>query len=420
MAKESVIERILLVTLALLSISLFFSQSGISIFGPMSLIVLLVWRYIFKYKPAKRLPMYLVLAVMVFMLDIALGGIMSENYDKGLSELKKYWNVFLCALLFTCPISDKNRNLLIVVFFATASRAGILGIVQYLGIILEKWEGWRAHGFMHPIHYAGILAFACSASLMLLITRNVFCSSKMRLLLMITVILSFVGIMLSQTRGVWVALVASCMIVLFIYNYKRALIYLAVVIALSASIFTASDNLRQRAHSIITSAMYFYYEDDSIKKPGRYEIWKGALIIFKESPVLGTGTGDFTEDMSRLIEEGIIEKDTNIWHAHNIYFQWLSTQGIIGFVSLFLLMVALIWWGMNEIRNGGIGGYLIVMAVLLTVTGGLTENNIGISKYFAAWCFTMGLFGGIGASATLKGDTTIVRTGQIAQQENGV
>jgi O-antigen ligase len=400
MVKAILLEKILLVTLALLSISLFFSQSGISIFGPLSLIVLLVWRYAVKYEPAGRMPKYLVAAVIIFMLDIFLGGVMSDNYAKGLAELKKYWNVLLCGLLFACPMSSTNRKRLIIVFFLAACLAGLMGMLQHFGILFEKWKGWRAHGFTHPIHYAGILAFACSTSLMmLLIKNNVFSSLKERVFLVLTVSLSLTGILLSQTRGVWLALIASCLIVLFIYNFKKAVIYLAVMIALSASVFAASDGLMKRAHSIVASARYFYSEDDRLKKPPRYDVWKGALIIFKESPVLGTGTGDFTEDMDRLVSEGKINKKTNTRHAHNIYLQWLATQGIVGLLSLVALLTSLIIWGLGDIRKrGGLGGYIIVLAVLLTVTGGLTENNIGISKYFAAWCFTIGLLGGMGSS----------------------
>jgi O-antigen ligase len=343
------------------------------------------------------MPKYLVAAVIIFMLDIFLGGVMSDNYAKGLSELKKYWNVFLCAMLFTCPMSSTNRRLVIIVFFAAACLAGLMGILQHYGIIFEIKP--RSMGFTHPIHYAGILAFACSTSLMmLLIKNNIFSSLNARAFLVLTASFSFVGILLSQTRGVWVALIVSCLIVLFIYNYKKAIGYLAVMIVLSASVFTASDSLRERAHSIITSARYFYSEDDSLKIPQRYHIWKGALVIFKDSPVLGTGTGDFRGDIIDLMEEGKLNKEYIPSHAHSIYFQWLATQGIVGLLSLVALLTLLIIWGLGEIRKrGGIGGYIIVLAVLLTISGGLTENNIGISKYFAAWCFTMGLIGGHGS-----------------------
>jgi O-antigen ligase len=395
MVKENIIENVLLVTLALLSISLFFSQSGISIFGPLSLLLLIIWRYVFKYKPAKHLPGYLVLVVMVFMLNVFLGGIMSDNHAKGLSELKKYWNVFLCALLFTCAMSDINRKRLIIVFFFAASMAGLVGIFQNFGIFFEKWEGWRAHGFMHPIHYAGILAFACATSLMLLlIPNNIFFSFKTRLFLVVSALLSFAGILFSQTRGVWLALFASCLIVFFIYNYKKAVVGLVLMTLLSVSIFASSDTLKQRAQSIVNSARNFYSEDKSIMKPERYDIWKGALLIFKDSPVFGTGTGDFEDDMNRLIDEEKIRGGIKRQHAHSIYFQWLSTQGMVGLISLLLLLASLTHWGMGEIKRGSTGGYVIILAVFLMATGGLTENNIGISKYFSAWCFTMGLFGG--------------------------
>jgi O-antigen ligase len=182
--------------------------------------------------------------------------------------------------------------------------------------------------------------------------------------------------------------------VFFIYNYKKAVVGLVLMTLLSVSIFASSDTLKQRAQSIVNSARNFYSEDKSIMKPERYDIWKGALLIFKDSPVFGTGTGDFEDDMNRLIDEEKIRGGIKRQHAHSIYFQWLSTQGMVGLISLLLLLASLTHWGMGEIKRGSTGGYVIILAVFLMATGGLTENNIGISKYFSAWCFTMGLFGG--------------------------
>lgn len=387
-------EKILLITLSLFSMSLFFSQSGISIFGPLSLIVLLIWRFSSGYKPQKKLPGYLLVAVAIFMLDVFLGGIMSDNHAKGFEELTKYWNVLLCGLLFTCPMSDRNRKRIVVVFFLAAALAGLMGVLQYFGILFKVDP--RAHAFTNAIHYAGILALAgSSAIMMMLIPNDIFRSKMGTLFLALTATLILAGILFSLVRGVWIAFFLSCLIVLLIYSYRRALVFLLLSIALLAAAFSASDIIRQRAYSIIKTAEA-YKDDKSAYRNPRYETWKGTFLIYKNSPLLGTGTGDYVEDITTLIEEGKISDNISRVHAHNIYLQWLSTQGIVGLTTMLLLFASLIMWGGESIKQRSIGGYIIVLATLLTIVGGLTENNIGISKYFAAWCFTMGLLGGFG------------------------
>jgi hypothetical protein len=60
-------------------------------------------------------------------------------------------------------------------------------------------------------------------------------------------------------------------------------------------------------------------------------------------------------------------------------------------------------WGINETKfSGGIGGYIIAFCTILTIVGGLTEDNLGTTKYLAAYCFTIGLFGSIGTIENLE------------------
>jgi O-antigen ligase len=81
-------------------------------------------------------------------------------------------------------------------------------------------------------------------------------------------------------------------------------------------------------------------------------------------------------------------------HAHNIFLQALATRGAVGFIATLGLFIALIQWGLEETRNhGGAGGYIIILSTAFTIMSGLTENNIEFTKFLAAYCFTIGLFG---------------------------
>jgi len=161
------------------------------------------------------------------------------------------------------------------------------------------------------------------------------------------------------------------------------------------AIFIFNSTLRQRATSIVTS---FYTENEKGSTGNRLELWKGSLMIFKERPLLGTGTGNFESSIKRLITEKKLKEMPYTMHAHNIFFQALATRGLIGFVITIGFFATLVKWGIKEIReHGGIGGYAILFCSVLTIVGGLTENNIENGKFLAALCLTIGLIGPYGA-----------------------
>jgi O-antigen ligase len=188
----------------------------------------------------------------------------------------------------------------------------------------------------------------------------------------------------------WIALVTTCIATLFLYDRRKAFIFLLSFIIV-ATVFIASNNiLKQRALSIATS---IYTEDENGSTSIRIALWKGGLLIFKASPLLGTGLGDFERDIEKLVIEKKL-KSPVISHAHNIYLQVLATRGIIGLAILLSLFTCLIRWGMNRIRDQrGIGGHIIILTTILIMVGGLTDNHIELPRFLAAYCFTIGLIG---------------------------
>ncbi len=387
-----IFEQILIVALSGLSISLFFSQTGIEIFGLASLFLLLVWRYSGGCDASRRIPNYLLAAAGVYCAVLLLSAVRSDNSTEGLRQIKKFWTFFLTGLLFTCSLPGSSRAKVIRAFLFGACLSGLMGIAQYSGI-LNTPEG-RAHGFAHPIHYAANLAFALVSAVILLSNENedLLRSKKMRYFLALTIVLASAGIVFSLTRGVWVALFLSAFFIPFLYKPRSVLVIAASVLTICVITFAFSGTLRSRALSVFTSVNA---EDEKGSTGNRIQLWKGALILFGENPVFGTGNGDFEMEITRLVSEGKIKSVPVKTHAHNIFLHTLATQGLIGLAVLLFFLAMLLRWGAAEIKNRRKnGGYIIIVTTLLTLIGGLTENNIGVSKFIAAYCLTVGLIGG--------------------------
>ena len=385
------IESALVVALSGLAVSVFFSQTGTDAFGLTSLALLLIWRFSPGYKPAGKLPKSLIIITAIFLLNIAVSTFISVNKAEGIGQLWKIRNMLLGGLLFTCPLGDKKREQVMTAFLLGAFFSGLIGIFQHFGILFNMAD--RAHGFTHPIYYSAILTFPCAAAILLLLSRSSFeRSGWRRYLLIASIIATFGGILFSQSRGEWVALFASSVIVLFLYDRRKAAIPIFSATAALILVFSLNGTLRTRATSIVTS---IGSEDYRGSTGNRLELWKAALLMYEKSPILGVGIGDWRTSIDRLIAEGKVKPVLTKPHAHNMFFQTLSTEGTAGFIILIAFLFVLFRWGASLIKDhGGIAGYVIIFCTLLVIIGGLTEICIGESKYFAEYCLMIGLFGG--------------------------
>lgn len=389
--KHQYFEHVLLFTLSLFAVSIFFTKSGISVFGLLSILLLIIWRYLPGNHQDMTLPKSVFVLAILFIVNIIISAYLSENQRWAFSEVHKYRHILIAGLVFTAPLRKEYRKAIVTVFFISAAFDSAVGILQFADVFPKVYD--RPHGYAtHPILYAADLAFVCGASLILLFIPNtLFADRRGSIFLVITGLLTFTAILLSQSRGVWIALIPACIITLYLFDRKKTLYISGILIGLLAVFFVMSPVLRQRASSIVTSA---YTENEVGSTGNRIELWKGALIIFSKSPVFGTGYGDFQPDIHNLVRDGRLKKTPVTIHAHNFFLQTLATRGIIGLSILIALFTAILRWGWQEIRNhNNIGGYIIILSTILAIIGGLTENNVEIHRFLAAYSFTLGLLG---------------------------
>ena len=66
--------------------------------------------------------------------------------------------------------------------------------------------------------------------------------------------------------------------------------------------------------------------------PGRFELWRAALLMFVDYPILGVGPDSFRWQYGAYA--GVSAWDTGI-HANNLYIEWLADTGLVGLL-LFL------------------------------------------------------------------------------------
>ena len=73
----------------------------------------------------------------------------------------------------------------------------------------------------------------------------------------------------------------------------------------------------------------------------RLEYWKTAIRIIKENWLIGVGTGDVQLEFNRMYERNnsVLKTKVDRKRAHNQFLETLVSHGIIGFISLFLVLI---------------------------------------------------------------------------------
>jgi O-antigen ligase len=116
----------------------------------------------------------------------------------------------------------------------------------------------------------------------------------------------------------------------------------------------------------------------------RVIFWKINWQLFLEDPWLGTGLGQYP---SRLLDTYLQAGYTSLerkYNAHNIYLQTFADGGVLGGLSLVLLLtgVGLTAWQVNaKFKHRA-----LTLIFLATLLGGLLQNHLRDTEYlFALW-----------------------------------
>ena len=396
MTFANVIELLIVIALCGFVISFFFPWPSIMQFGQMSLMLLLLWRYALRKRSGRAIPLPVVILSILFFLSLVLSAVISQNKDYFFFEYKAFKYFLVGGLLVTSALSEPYRKIVIIVLFASAAIDSLAGMLQYIGPIRPAYGRLNGYAVISTL-YAAKLAFIAGISTLLLIyrERTLFRSLWGTIFLVVTAMMTWGGILLSGSRGTWLALPAGLLIILSIYNPKKALIVFFILITVMTATFSLDKNLWSRMVSLVQTQAY---EDAKGSFGNRVELLKGAFILFKSSPFLGVGSGDFQQEITTLVRDRHLREIPTTIHAHNVFVHILATQGIIG-LSLFAgLCAALLLWGMQLLRlYQGINGHIVLFCTLVVMLSGLSDYYFASPHYALLWCISIGLFASIGS-----------------------
>ncbi|MGI2821337.1 O-antigen ligase family protein [Vibrio fluvialis] len=304
-----------------------------------------------------------------------------QSFLHGVSsrEIRTLLCLSVVALYFPFPVIKPIYYQIIIVFGCITIFANSVYFCLIIGT--SRWAG-----VINPIPYASIAGLLALLSIhAALSTKN----TKTKLLFGGFSILPVISLVLTESRGVWLAF-ACALLVLFLnkfrFTFKRVALLL---ILLSSVVFMLSGSfIDQRIEQT-------RYEFEQIQKGNmststglRLQMWQAAVKLADGNWLLGLGNEHF-EKLELLYKQRKISKtlyDYHPPHYHNQFIDSVVKSGLIGLVFLLLLLMLPLYLIRNTNKNTK---NIVTSVVALYVVMGLTDAPFYNGQTFILYVLTM-------------------------------
>ena len=229
----------------------------------------------------------------------------------------------------------------------------------------------RAEGVYSPIIYG---SFGVMYAFIIFTSRKVITSKPgLYILTTLSILLALYAAVLAGSRGAYVAIpILIALIVAMQYRNWRGGVFIIASILLMIVAYSHSSLLQSRVNQATTNVQNYFNSTDTVNSIAggtsagvRFEMWKAALLIFKENPALGVGRNHYKGNAKKFVEQGVVNPlVSKHGHAHNLYFDFLASNGLLGFVMVMLVFLYPIYLFITRYKDSG--GTGVIGAVFIT------------------------------------------------------
>lgn len=308
---------------------------------------------------------------------------LSHGEDSALVRI----TLFFTAFVFFVPKTELIKRYAI---YGVITGGWIVGFLA----IKDASEGsLRVGGYTNAILFAQGTLVLFILNLYVLFYESQAITKK--LITVIGVGLSLVAIYLSQTRGVWFALIIISTVyfvvhwTLLVKNIK--FILLGTIVMLFAFSYNSSMFI-QRVDDVKHDFVKMEQGDFQTSIGLRFVAWKSAWLGFLEYPLIGVGKDGFYELKKQQVSEHkvnpvLLQGDSGLGllHAHNQYLNQLVIRGLVGFIPMMILLGAPIFL---RDKFGLLGAYLATTYLVAGLTDVPLEQKETLYIFFFALFFS--------------------------------
>lgn len=233
--------------------------------------------------------------------------------------------IIFCVILFFTAYKTEKSDKFIEYMICCASIVGFIAILQHFGINIVPHEALRDK--FPPYGTIGQHNFLATYTVFILPAAIYkFIMSKNQMWVP-CIALIYSGLLVSTTRGAWIALGISMVIMCIYYlrqkQYRKSFIIVIAVMAIVTAILLPTNNgyLIKRLFSIPTNISSGLNLEDSAGS-NRLYIWKQVVRHIPANWAFGVGPDNLIYSGIWLGSNNIVDK------AHNIYLETAVTMGI--------------------------------------------------------------------------------------------
>jgi len=324
----------------------------------------------------------------------------SPDPANGLTQVRKM-PVFLTMLtVYSSVLTLAEIRILVLSWVGVGTVTAGLGIFQYARIRLQAivehrdfyhlYVDHRMTGFQsHWMTFSGQELF-----LLLMLAAFVLFGPAIRKNLWICLACGTAigtALILSETRGVWVA--AALAGGYLLWAWKRAAV-LAMPIVVLVVFFAGPTDLKQRVTS------FWAPEQKTDSNDHRFIVWRTGWEMIKAHPVFGVGPEEITKDK---VFQAYLPKDIPLplppgdyLHLHSIYIHYAAERGIPAalFLTGALLMALFDFQRALKTEPPGRSDRRFLLhwasaSVIGTMVAGITDLNLGLSPELTMFLVVM-------------------------------
>lgn len=310
------------------------------------------------------------ICLIFFMLFSAFSLFNSGAYlNKSLNALFGKWFQYLSIYIVVQDVAYDKKifKRVVSVFLLSATLVVLSGLSQYflgveflrnrsMGYIDGKTDAVTST-FTHYNNFGGYIVVILSVASALFLSSNYFRVSEISLL--IFTIFSTATLILTFSRGSWLAAIASFIFVSIISkrNLKRLIpVFLLIFIMFLFPLFH--------------DRFFLIFETSGDRD--RLLYWKAAIKMIQEHPLLGTGVGTFMANFSKYLP--------NLYpaYAHNCYLQIFAETGVFSLLAFVAFVASFIYLGIKKFI---VSKDYLLLGLLTGVVGFLVHSFFDTDLY---------------------------------------
>lgn len=302
----------------------------------------------------------------------------APSYREGLPELLKWLQVLALYLATAALLTRRRASWLIAALLAAGVAQALLGLYQFLTqtgpeAFVLPGGFMRAYGaFRQPNPYAGYLGLVAPLAISLALWAwrdsglNKFRNpagadfgllnsfrrpAALRLTLTAAAGLISLGLLVSWSRGAWLAF-GVALVVLLLAHARRAapaMLALAALAALTLGLLGAAELLPTAVTGRLGALQEYVglidvarteVTDANFSLVERIAHWQAALDMWRDHLWLGVGAGNYAVVYGQYNLPRWYEA---LGHAHNVYLNFAAETGLLGLLAYGWLWLAALW-----------------------------------------------------------------------------